>query len=170
MFMDIKAMTEIKKKQLSGQSKDMAFLISAGTLTTAPGGHGTQYGLPDRGQIKAGFKADLLLVKGDPTKDILNSRNIFLVWREGIKVDRSQYLASVDKAKKDIENQKEAPPPENSESGWISDFEGKNISSNFGTGWSISTDSMIGGKSDAEYRWENEGAQGSKGSLFITGC
>jgi len=46
MFMDIKAMTEIKKKQLSGQSKDMAFLISSGTLTTASGGHGTQYGLP----------------------------------------------------------------------------------------------------------------------------
>ena len=127
------------------------------------------FGLKDRGHIKAGFKADLLLVKGDPTKDILNSRNIIQVWRKGLAVDRNKYLASIEKAKKDIENQKKAPPPENSESGWISDFEGKKISSNFGAGWSISTDSMMGGKSYAEYRWENEGSLGSRGSLLITG-
>ncbi len=46
MFMDIKAMAEIKKIQENEQAIDMAYLISPGNLATAPGGHGTQYGMP----------------------------------------------------------------------------------------------------------------------------
>ena len=44
MFMDVKTMADIKQKQSSGQAGSLAYLISAGTLATAPGGHGTQYG------------------------------------------------------------------------------------------------------------------------------
>lgn len=43
MFMSTELMTSIKKKQSSGETKDMASLVSAGTLVTAPGGHGTQF-------------------------------------------------------------------------------------------------------------------------------
>jgi len=46
MFTSVELMTEIKKMQSAGRSPDMAFMISAGTLATAPGGHGSQYGLP----------------------------------------------------------------------------------------------------------------------------
>ena len=45
------------------------------------------FGLTDRGSIKAGKRADLVLVDGDPTKDISVCRNIRRVWVKGIEVD-----------------------------------------------------------------------------------
>lgn len=42
--------------------------------------------LHDRGEIKPGRRADLLLIKGDPTKDISNTRNIQRVWIKGVPV------------------------------------------------------------------------------------
>ena len=46
MFMSVQQMNYVKKKQASGSANDMAYLVSPGTLVTAPDGHGTQYGLP----------------------------------------------------------------------------------------------------------------------------
>lgn len=43
MFMDVKTMKEIKNLQAQGKAPDMAHLVSAGTLATAPGSHSTQY-------------------------------------------------------------------------------------------------------------------------------
>lgn len=128
-----------------------------------------KFNLTDRGRIQPGLIADLMMVKGDPTKDIKVTRNIAAIWRSGVKVDREEYLAGVEKAKEARERQKNAPPPENSESGLISDFEGEKIAANFGAGWSISTDKMMGGKSTAQYRLVKEGAKGSKGALLVTG-
>lgn len=45
MFMDVGLMKDIKQKQQEGKAQNMAYLLSAGTLATAPGGHGTEYGL-----------------------------------------------------------------------------------------------------------------------------
>lgn len=45
MFMEHHAMAEIKKQQAAGEGLHMADLISAGTLATAAGGHGTEYGM-----------------------------------------------------------------------------------------------------------------------------
>jgi len=45
MFMDVNLMKDIKQKQAKDQAQNMAYLVSAGTLATAPGGHGTQYGV-----------------------------------------------------------------------------------------------------------------------------
>ena len=45
-------------------------------------------GIDDRGRIKPGLRADMVLVKGDPTKNILCTRNIVRIWREGIEVIR----------------------------------------------------------------------------------
>jgi hypothetical protein len=109
------------------------------------------------------------LVKGDPTEDITATRNIVGVWREGVKVDREKYRAEAEAGKRAMEKQQNTPPPQNSESGVISDFEGENISARFGAGWSISTDALMGGKSTAEYRLNEGGAQGSRQSLLITG-
>lgn len=44
--------------------------------------------LQDRGWIRPGMRADLLLVKGDPTKDIMVTRNIVGVWKRGAWVQR----------------------------------------------------------------------------------
>ncbi|KIW00054.1 hypothetical protein, variant 3 [Verruconis gallopava] len=38
----------------------------------------------DRGMIKEGLRADLVLVEGDPTQDIDNTLNLRGVWREGM--------------------------------------------------------------------------------------
>jgi imidazolonepropionase-like amidohydrolase len=47
-----------------------------------------KFGLRDRGQIKEGMRADLLLVDGDPTTNILQTRNIVTVWKRGVAVKR----------------------------------------------------------------------------------
>ncbi|MCK4336987.1 MAG: CIA30 family protein [Candidatus Aminicenantes bacterium] len=154
--------------------RELEILVKAGltplealkAATSVPAKH---FGLNKRGRIQKGFIADLLLVEGDPTKNILATRNIKAVWREGVRVDRDKYKASVQKRVEAIEQLKGAPPPENSESGWISDFEGDKITANFGAGWSVSTDTIMGGKSKAEYILAANGAQGSKGFLLITG-
>ncbi|KAH8697937.1 hypothetical protein BGW36DRAFT_427872 [Talaromyces proteolyticus] len=42
--------------------------------------------LHDRGSIKPGLKADLVLVRGDPTKNIECTRSILEVWRNGVRL------------------------------------------------------------------------------------
>ncbi len=46
------------------------------------------FGLKDRGMIKEGLRADLMLVKGDPVKNISDIRNVKGVWIEGVLVER----------------------------------------------------------------------------------
>src|SRR3954453_4982677 len=45
MFADLKVIQKVKHAQAEHQAADRADLFSAGTLITAPGGHGTEYGL-----------------------------------------------------------------------------------------------------------------------------
>ena len=42
-----------------------------------------RFGFSDRGQIKEGLRADLLLVEGNPTEDIDNTLNLRGVWTQG---------------------------------------------------------------------------------------
>jgi imidazolonepropionase-like amidohydrolase len=44
------------------------------------------FGLSDRGRISPEMRADLLLVQGDPTKNILDTRNIVAVWKRGVRI------------------------------------------------------------------------------------
>ena len=46
------------------------------------------FGLTDRGSVRAGMRADLLLVDGNPTQDITATRNVVDVWIRGVRVDR----------------------------------------------------------------------------------
>lgn len=153
---------------------ELELLVKAGltpleALKAATSVPAEKFNLADRGRIQTGMIADLVLVKGDPTMDIRATRDIRAVWRNGLKLDREEYQAQVRQAVEALERQKEAPPPEVSESGLISDFEGDEIKAEFGAGWTVSTDTMMGGKSKAQYRLAQEGAQGSKGSLLISG-
>ena len=61
------------------------------------------------------------------------------------------------------------PAPKGSENGLVSDFDGDKVQSAFGSGWSVSTDSFVGGKSKASFRLVPGGAEGSKGALQISG-
>ncbi len=54
--------------------------LAAATSTTADA-----FRLHDRGRIVVGLRADLLLVRGDPTSDILATRDIQRVWKGGIE-------------------------------------------------------------------------------------
>lgn len=46
MFTEVDFAAEQRRQQEAGEAADRADLISAGTAATAPGGHGTQYGIP----------------------------------------------------------------------------------------------------------------------------
>ncbi|MFO1514311.1 MAG: amidohydrolase family protein [Verrucomicrobiota bacterium] len=73
--------------------RELELLVNAGltpleALRAATSATAKAFHLSDRGSIKACLRADLLLVKGDPTKNILATRDIAGVWKEGCKIDR----------------------------------------------------------------------------------
>ncbi|MBB1154058.1 MULTISPECIES: amidohydrolase family protein [Amycolatopsis] len=55
--------------------------LRAATATTA-----RRFRLSDRGRVAEGLRADLLLVDGDPTRDISDTLNIRAVWRRGARL------------------------------------------------------------------------------------
>lgn len=75
---------------------ELALLVSAGltpvqALAAATSAPARAFRLADRGHIRPGLRADLVLVEGDPTTDILATRRIALVWKRGIAVERARY-------------------------------------------------------------------------------
>ncbi len=124
--------------------------------------------LDDRGTIAPGKRADLLLVKGDPTRDITATRDIVSVWKLGVEDDRASYRASIEKAKEEATKTVQTVPS-GLGTGLISDFEEANPSAKFGTGWMISTDAIAGGKSSAEMKITDGGTEGGKHALEISG-
>ncbi|MGC2694154.1 MAG: CIA30 family protein [Candidatus Angelobacter sp.] len=152
---------------------EVALLVGAGltpveALTAATSTPARAFHLDDRGQIAAGKRADLLLVKGDPTTDITATRNIVSVWKAGIELDRGGYRASIEKEKQAAQTL--ATSPAGSESGLISDFDGTDSpKAQFGFGWTVSTDIFRGGQSTAQMKVVQPGAEGSKGALQIEG-
>ena len=138
---------------------ELELLVRAGLTPTAALAAATSepaavFGLADRGRIAPGLRADLLLVDGDATRDVRTTRRIAMVWKGGVAVARGTATTQV--AAKVETN------------GLVSDFEG-NLDVGFGAGWQISTDSMLGGSSEATMRIVPDGANGSRGSLEIRG-
>ncbi len=159
----------------SSMHGELALLVGAGltpveALAAATSAPARAFHLDDRGEIAPGKRADLLLVKGDPTTDISATRNIVSVWKLGIADDRESYRAAIEKEKQATASLAHAPAPAGSESGLISDFdEGSTPVAKFGFGWSVSTDSVRGGQSTAQMKIVAGGAEGSKGALQIDG-
>ncbi|ADJ47107.1 organophosphate acid anhydrase [Amycolatopsis mediterranei S699] len=58
--------------------------LRAATATTA-----RRFGLGDRGRIAEGLRADLLLVDGDPTKDIGDTLDTRAIWRRGSRLENA---------------------------------------------------------------------------------
>ena len=144
-------------------------LTPAEALAAATSVPAAAFHLADRGVIAPGKRADLLLVKGDPTQDITATRDIVSVWKLGIEDDRRSYRASLEKAKEEAAQAAPALPPAGSEMGLISDFDDGTAGSKFGTGWMLSTDSIAGGKSTGDMKVVDGGANGDKHALDVTG-
>ncbi|KAF2180524.1 putative hydrolase [Zopfia rhizophila CBS 207.26] len=70
---------------------ELELLVQAGlsnvdALRAATSHAAKLWNFKDRGVIRKGMRADLLLVEGDPTKDIRATRNIKKVWANGVEV------------------------------------------------------------------------------------
>lgn len=58
-------------------------------LAAATANASEAFRLDDRGRILPGRRADMLLVRGDPTTDVLTVRDIVRIWKSGVEVDRT---------------------------------------------------------------------------------
>jgi imidazolonepropionase-like amidohydrolase len=79
--------------------RELELLVDSGltavqALAAATAVPAAVFGLADRGRIAAGLRADLLLVEGDPTRDIRLTRDIKGVWKRGVFLDRERYLTN----------------------------------------------------------------------------
>jgi imidazolonepropionase-like amidohydrolase len=119
--------------------RELELLVESGltpieALRSATSLPAVRFGLKDRGVIAKGKRGDLLLVAGDPTKEITVTRNVVAVFKGGREVQRREIAPTVSSA--------------NAVRGIVSDFD-TDLSSKFGTAWSVSTDAMRGGGSKA---------------------
>ena len=74
--------------------RELELLVRAGlsateALTAATATPAAHFGLADRGRLAPGMRADLLLVRGDPTREITATRDVVGVWRGGHRLDRT---------------------------------------------------------------------------------
>jgi imidazolonepropionase-like amidohydrolase len=145
--------------------RELELLVKAGlmpveALTAATSTPATAFHLADRGRIAAGLRADLLLVNGDPTTDILATRDIVTIWKGGVPLTRKQET-------KDAQTAVETVPEDKLAAGVVSTFESGTPDAQIGSMWTISTDSLAGGKSTATMDVVDGGANGTSKSLHI---
>jgi imidazolonepropionase-like amidohydrolase len=143
---------------------ELELLVRAGltpieALAAATSVPARRFKLADRGRIAAGMRADLLLVDGDPTRDILATRAIATVWKNGYAVARVQAQTAA-----------AAPVGEAiAAATLVDDFEGAAttgamglLPAKLGAGWLQTTDQMAGGASVATLKREG-------GALAVSG-
>lgn len=129
--------------------RELAALVDAGltpvqALAAATSVPARVFKLGRRGSIEKGYKADLLLVEGDPSADILATRRIVEVWKDG---ESANGLRDAQRRQVAKEQQQGGKAPALPADGRISQFSQQQLASPFGMGWGPSTDSFVGGKS-----------------------
>jgi imidazolonepropionase-like amidohydrolase len=77
--------------------RELELLVRSGlnaerALAAATSEPARAFGLADRGRIRAGLRADLLLVSGDPLADISATRAIERIWRAGVACQRYPFV------------------------------------------------------------------------------
>ena len=141
---------------------ELSLLVKAGLSPSAALNAATAlpakiFALKDRGRIAVGMRADLILINGDPTRNIADTRNIEFIWKNGYRLERRK----TGETASDIA----AIAP----TGLVSDFEQEKVSSRYGNGWHITTDQQMNGLSEAGIKLVPDGAKSSKGALEISG-
>jgi imidazolonepropionase-like amidohydrolase len=145
--------------------RELELLVKSGltpieALTAATSLPAKEFKLNDRGRIASGLRADLLLVRGDPTTDILATRNIAGIWKNGAMLDRQPEPTRAAAAPA------AAVVPALGD-GMISNFDSGDTKPAFGVGWQVSTDSIAGGVSTASMEVVAGGANRTPKSLHI---
>jgi imidazolonepropionase-like amidohydrolase len=128
--------------------RELAALVEAGLTPTAALAAATSapaaaFRLGRRGCIATGCKADLLLVEGDPTRDITATRRIVEVWKDGQSANALRDARRERVAQERGASTRQGLPAD----GRISQFSAAKLASPFGSGWMPSTDQYAGGKS-----------------------
>ncbi|HOZ06354.1 MAG TPA: CIA30 family protein [Arenimonas sp.] len=141
---------------------ELALLVKGGlspaeALNSATALPAKIFGLNDRGRIAVGMRADLILVNGDPTKNIAETRDIEFIWKNGYRLERNKTGTPAAEA---------AAFPTDA---LVSDFEQEAIASRYGKGWALTTDKQMGGESEASIKLIEGGANQSKGAMEISG-
>ena len=153
--------------------REMELLVDAGltptqALRSATSIPARAFSLADRGRIVEGLRADLVLVNGDPTTDILATRDIVTIWKRGVAIDRDGFRSEVAKSAA-AAAAGTFPVPAGLEPGDISDFDSGQPAVKFGSGWFVTTDQIAGGKSVASTTVVAGGANGTSHAYEITG-
>jgi imidazolonepropionase-like amidohydrolase len=143
--------------------RELELLVAAGltpveALAAATAAPARAFGLRDRGRIAPGLRADLVLVAGDPTADVLATRAIERVWKAGRAVERAPAPAAGP-----------APGAPVRAAGPVSGFDDGTMAAAYGLGWQSTTDRMMGGASDVELAVVAGGAGGSSHALEVRG-
>ncbi len=128
--------------------RELAALVEAGltptaALVAATSAPAAAFRLGRRGCIATGCKADLLLVEGDPTRDITATRRIVEVWKDGQSANALRDARREQVAQERGASTRQDLPAD----GRISQFSAAKLASPFGSGWMPSTDQYAGGKS-----------------------
>jgi imidazolonepropionase-like amidohydrolase len=150
---------------------ELELLVAAGltplqALRAATSAAATAFKLLDRGRIAKGLRADLILVTGDPTKDVTATRKIARVWKAGTEFDRAGYANAV---AADVARLDAIPAPPGLGAGLAADFEaGATAVPNFGS-FFPSTDALRGGDSTVRITVVPGGPGESKHCLRVEG-
>ncbi|MCO7225834.1 amidohydrolase family protein [Pleionea sp. CnH1-48] len=123
-------------------------------LTAATFNAANAFGLTQRGHLKPGARADMILLSADPAKDIKHTRAIKTIWKNG-------YVHT-------IEKDKEVSEVALKNNGVVSHFPDANLQPQNGLGFSATSDNMMKGNSTASINWVAEGCQDA-GALAVKG-
>ncbi len=142
---------------------ELSLLVEAGlspiaALAAATAEPARAFGLDDRGLVAPGLRADLLLVDGDPTRDITRTRHIVGIWKAGRRVERSQGDTA-------LEGRVKAPDTEA-----FAQFDQDILDAAFGFGWQPTTDERMGGTSTTSLTLVSPGSRDTAGALLVKGA
>lgn len=81
--------------------RELEHLVAAGlppaeALAAATARPAAVFGLADRGRLRPGLRADVVLVDGHPDRDITRTQHLTAVWKAGVRADLDAYVGSAD--------------------------------------------------------------------------